>query len=458
MAGPGCRQYKPNKTWDHGTFLLHTTSSLADLAKLAEKNVLMSTLISSFIIDPVVRQARRFSGATHTVEDTGLSHANPSSLSIPSPEATTPERHVDAANSARDEDIPPTTDALSSPIISRFRGLSRSQSAVLDDGDDNDVHNPQLGLPQNLSTPPIDIPTDAGMSSTPVVHTLDTQLDRLDLDSSLPANSVDTSVQSGADSGAATRNATVSESIPADDGFGHLRVRIHQIRGLSIADEEKARMVHSLMTARYNFLRPQSPSSFTSNERPFTPTSGQSIFSDVNVSSPISTASEIDPENPYNLRPGDTEPTYRIRSNNYQTIDPNGEDEDFDTAEDGSSLGCQHYKRNVKVQCHQCRRWYTCRHCHDEVEDHNLNRRKTVNMMCMVCGTPQSAAERCAECGTTAAWYYCDICKLWDDNSSKKIYHCLDCGICRKGEGLGKDYIHCKVRTFVYYSLFRTPF
>ena len=36
-------------------------------------------------------------------------------------------------------------------------------------------------------------------------------------------------------------------------------------------------------------------------------------------------------------------------------------------------------------------------------------------------------------------------CKLWDDDPHKSIYHCNDCGICRIGKGLGKDFFHCKV-------------
>ena len=109
------------------------------------------------------------------------------------------------------------------------------------------------------------------------------------------------------------------------------------------------------------------------------------------------------------------------------------------------SLGCEHYKRNVKIQCFDCNRWHTCRHCHDERENHHLNRKKTRSMLCMLCATPQPAAEFCRSCQVRTAWYYCDICKLWDNDSAKSIYHCPDCGICRRGEGLGKDFIHCKV-------------
>ncbi|KAF2461706.1 zinc-ribbon-domain-containing protein, partial [Lineolata rhizophorae] len=108
------------------------------------------------------------------------------------------------------------------------------------------------------------------------------------------------------------------------------------------------------------------------------------------------------------------------------------------------ALGCKHYKRNVKVQCVDCARWYPCRHCHDAVEAHALDRRRTRNMLCMLCRTPQPAADTCRACGEAAACYYCDICKLWDDEPRKRIYHCADCGICRRGEGLGKDFKHCK--------------
>ncbi|ODV91574.1 hypothetical protein CANCADRAFT_11927, partial [Tortispora caseinolytica NRRL Y-17796] len=108
-------------------------------------------------------------------------------------------------------------------------------------------------------------------------------------------------------------------------------------------------------------------------------------------------------------------------------------------------LGCAHYQRGVKVQCSHCGRWYTCRFCHDEVErDHRLIRSETKNMLCMRCSTIQPCAADCYECGACTAHYYCDKCKLWDDDVTKSIYHCSECGICRVGQGLGKDFFHCK--------------
>ncbi|KAF2117611.1 hypothetical protein BDV96DRAFT_570560 [Lophiotrema nucula] len=419
-------------------------------------DALMSTLLSSLIIDPVVRQARRFSGAQPVppVDARRLSHANATATATATSPLATPTTAVlddgGHTTAARDEDVPQTDAVL--PVApteapsSSAHFIRRAQSAVADGGEqaDGNLHDAPLSLSTAEPTArsnPIAIRADPGMSSNPT-PALETQFQRLELSPSALSAASDTT-QSATSRAAGQDARAMAESLPADDGMRHLRVRIHEIRDMKIADEEKARMMHGLMTERYHFLRPTSPSSFISNDRPFTPTSGQSVFSEAHLSSPVSTASEVDPENPFNLRPGDELPTYRARSNQPKT-DENGEDEDFETDEDGTTLGCQHYKRNVKVQCHYCRRWHTCRHCHDAVEDHNLDRQRTQNMLCMACGTPQKAGEFCVECGTQAACYYCDICKLWDDNSSKKIYHCIDCGICRRGAGLGKDYIHCK--------------
>ncbi|KAH8899527.1 zf-CHY-domain-containing protein, partial [Thozetella sp. PMI_491] len=106
-------------------------------------------------------------------------------------------------------------------------------------------------------------------------------------------------------------------------------------------------------------------------------------------------------------------------------------------------LGCEHYQRNVKLQCVVCERWYTCRLCHDDAESHILPRYATRNMLCMLCGCAQRVGDTCVGCGESAAHYYCSICRLWNDNPNKPIYHCNDCGICRIGQGIGKDFFHC---------------
>ncbi|KAF9964227.1 hypothetical protein BGZ70_006762 [Mortierella alpina] len=106
-------------------------------------------------------------------------------------------------------------------------------------------------------------------------------------------------------------------------------------------------------------------------------------------------------------------------------------------------LGCQHYRRGCKLKANCCGKWFNCRFCHDDASDHAIIRNETKMMLCMHCKTPQTAAQSCSSCNAQLAKYYCDVCKLWDDHPEKAIYHCVDCGICRIGNGLGIDFFHC---------------
>jgi uncharacterized CHY-type Zn-finger protein len=245
--------------------------------------------------------------------------------------------------------------------------------------------------------------------------------------------------------------------LPEDDGMGFMRKEIVQIQSMNTSNIEKSRRMHELMTRRYNsshrqfaaqhYLQGLPPRNLAEQDRPLTPSSGRSL-SDNSQSSQLGTSASSVPEQDglCVVKPEDRNPTYyRVTSSSSQTDCEDGsatQDIQFDQ---NRPLGCAHYRRNVKLQCSACYRWYTCRFCHDEVEDHSLNRRETKNMLCMLCGCPQAAAEVCKDCGERGGWYYCDVCKLWDDDPEKYIYHCNDCGICRLGKGIGKDLFHCKV-------------
>lgn len=241
-------------------------------------------------------------------------------------------------------------------------------------------------------------------------------------------------------------------ALPEDDGMGVLRRKIHAIRDMRSSSAEKARMVHELMTEKYNALRGYpdilpapllAPSSPRSPER-----QSSSIFHGEEPSfdhpSSLTVALGQPNDNPYNPTEEDLKPTFFPKDEPESPV-LDGEDMDIEEFEETAMLGCQHYKRNVKLQCVACKKWYTCRFCHDEVEDHHLIRHKTENMLCMICGHAQPAAHICEKCGEQAAQYFCEVCKLWDNDSKKSIYHCTDCGICRIGQGLGKDFFHCKV-------------
>ncbi|GME70834.1 unnamed protein product [[Candida] boidinii] len=64
----------------------------------------------------------------------------------------------------------------------------------------------------------------------------------------------------------------------------------------------------------------------------------------------------------------------------------------------------------------------------------------------MFCNTPQTPQQYCSneKCGELLSNYFCEKCILFDNDQSKDIYHCGDCGICRLGLGLNQDYFHCK--------------
>ncbi|KAH8601019.1 hypothetical protein B0O99DRAFT_610102 [Bisporella sp. PMI_857] len=238
-----------------------------------------------------------------------------------------------------------------------------------------------------------------------------------------------------------------NSSLPADDGMGVLRQQIVSIQAMDAPQEQKAHLMHQLLCQGYtqskellkvgNESHVQPPTNMISQQHPITSASLSSFIWQMNGSTDNAVPIQ---QHVFHLSPEDLK----------QTFAPS-ETPDFDedsvvrvTSNQNPILGCIHYKRNVKLQCSTCDRWYTCRLCHDEAEDHVLVRKATKNMLCMLCSYAQAAGEHCVGCGERTAWYYCDVCKLWDNDPNKSIYHCNDCGICRKGRGLGKDFFHCK--------------
>lgn len=115
----------------------------------------------------------------------------------------------------------------------------------------------------------------------------------------------------------------------------------------------------------------------------------------------------------------------------------------FRKADDGSEkyLGCKHYRTNCKVRAECCGKWYSCRLCHDEAEDHQVDRHIIRYMLCLYCQTAQTCAKACRACHKSMAHYFCSICNLFDDDPAKEIFHCEKCGICRRGKR--EDFVHC---------------
>lgn len=107
-------------------------------------------------------------------------------------------------------------------------------------------------------------------------------------------------------------------------------------------------------------------------------------------------------------------------------------------------LGCKHYQRKCKIKAECCGKLFTCRFCHDQACDHQIDRHAIQTVFCMVCESLQPFAESCKFCGVRFARYVCEVCKFFDDDPDKNIYHCPFCKMCRIGQGLGIDYFHCQ--------------
>ncbi|KAH9605249.1 hypothetical protein KSS87_002437, partial [Heliosperma pusillum] len=126
-------------------------------------------------------------------------------------------------------------------------------------------------------------------------------------------------------------------------------------------------------------------------------------------------------------------------------------------------LGCEHYKRNCKLQAACCDKLFTCRFCHDKVSDHSMDRKVTSDMMCMQCCKIQPIGQVCTtpSCnGLPMSKYYCGICKFFDDERysetwssdlknnvlsglSRTIENQIYVAVVYIRKGLGEDSFHC---------------
>ncbi|XP_022131418.1 probable E3 ubiquitin-protein ligase RZFP34 isoform X2 [Momordica charantia] len=112
--------------------------------------------------------------------------------------------------------------------------------------------------------------------------------------------------------------------------------------------------------------------------------------------------------------------------------------------------GCAHYRRRCRIRAPCCNEIFDCRHCHNEIknsicvdqkERHEIPRHDVNQVICSLCGTEQEVRQECINCGVCFGKYFCETCKLFDDDTSKKQYHCNGCGICRIGGR--ENFFHC---------------
>ncbi|MCJ1229604.1 hypothetical protein MMC12_006273 [Toensbergia leucococca] len=378
----------------------------------------MSHYITEFLIEPVIRQARRFPRTSDTSEPPLRTLRQPDShgAASPSPEEASTIATTTTAIETRhgieggvytgmQGDSIVDEPALLSPAsevggleaeLQAWRNsenfaLPRSQVATPSDGyisaaasrrhtlrleDDETSSNPLFGIPDRFRS------TTTSFSNS--IHSM-AEVDMTTSEST--GRSRDDSGLEGHGAAGSFSGRKGDGSLPADDGMGHLRKRILDIQGMEASSVEKARLIHELMTEQYSslhsnlknhFHNPLSPTSLLSHGTPSTSGSGLSLDE---VASPrLSLSSEG--VNPFHLYPDDLTPTYFSRG-----LDPSTGTAVSDrtnrssiSEDEPKPLGCPHYRRNIKLQCSACDRWYTCRFCHDEVEE------RSTDCDCPICG------------------------------------------------------------------------
>ncbi len=60
-----------------------------------------------------------------------------------------------------------------------------------------------------------------------------------------------------------------------------------------------------------------------------------------------------------------------------------------------------------------------------------MDRKKVKRIQCLLCKHEQNVTNTCEKCGVQFGKYYCEICRLFDDDDTKGQFHCDKCGICR---------------------------
>lgn len=113
-------------------------------------------------------------------------------------------------------------------------------------------------------------------------------------------------------------------------------------------------------------------------------------------------------------------------------------------------MSCTHYDCNADIQSFCCKEFFNCRICHDTAKNeeekdpkkmHTLNRYLIEIVRCRICKTEQPPEQNCINCGVCLGSYFCKVCRIYENNTEKKIYHCEGCKICRIGPQ--EYFFHC---------------
>lgn len=116
--------------------------------------------------------------------------------------------------------------------------------------------------------------------------------------------------------------------------------------------------------------------------------------------------------------------------------------------------GCEHYPMDAKVACPECGAFYFCRICHNDAEDHEIDRFRLSTMQCMFCNEVGRIGSSCDHCGRVVAQSFCSKCNYISNfgMDTRPFFHCDGCGFCRIG--LKGEYTHCDECSLCYKNEF----
>jgi len=104
---------------------------------------------------------------------------------------------------------------------------------------------------------------------------------------------------------------------------------------------------------------------------------------------------------------------------------------------------CPHYRTGCRIFAECCRQFFLCRLCHNETEDHEIDRYAIQKIQCKKCKHIQEKSNHCADCQERFADHYCNKCNVW---CADPIYHCDKCNICYKSSAEERHHCdHCNL-------------
>ncbi|KAL8711394.1 MAG: hypothetical protein Q9220_004292, partial [cf. Caloplaca sp. 1 TL-2023] len=384
--------------------------------------------LNSFLIEPVVRQARRFSrpntddntqpSSDHGTEAlargegllldgewsrdrrplTAYSGISSTDLTLQSSTqaASAGSEQLDATLRARRDNHRRTN-------VAGQRIVSQEEDVVL-----GSRPSPRPSIGPTSNNPEYHSSRSLGSTTSSISSSIQLILDASSIG---PQDSSQANQQNaGGGGGDGPRLPVGDQMLPEDDGMGSMRQRIFAVQRAEASSTEKAKLVHQLMNEQYSTSQaslhaPQpsqarSPSSPASHGRPITPSSLHSVDQSACCTSPpTSTSSLADARNPFNVFPEDLKPTF------YQKLLPSGLLPESDTRLSD-------------------RRWARCE------EEMKSFGRSIVNMEIQFRHLERSIESQPMprEFQDTKAWIYCNDCNA--KSSVKYHWLGLKCGVC----------------------------